>query len=181
MVMASHEIHTRRLTLRAASTALLDAELAGREPLAMALHAAIPSDWPPGEYDRDAIEFFRRQVEDGGEVVVPWYSWYAILRATQLAPATLVAAGGYFGPPDQAGEVEIGYSVATAFRGQGIASELVAALVANGFASNMVTCIAAHTTDVNPASLGVLRTCGFSEAPSAKPGYRRFELRRSAS
>ena len=169
--MTSLELHTPRLTLYAASTALLDAELAGREPLAMALHALIPTDWPPGEYDRDAIEFFRGQVAAGGAAVEPWYSWYAVLNTTSQEPASVVAAGGYFGPPDQSGGVEIGYSVATAFRGRGIASELVAALVANGFAYLNVTCIIAHTSNANPASITVLRTCGFSEGPSLKPEY----------
>src|SRR5262245_8514873 len=113
-----------RLTLIPATPALLLAELADPAQLGAALGAALPEDWPPGEYDRSAAEFFLARLSAGGPEAVGWYGWYAVHRATDDSPATLVAAAGYAGPPGVSGAVEIGYSVAAAWRGQGLATEL---------------------------------------------------------
>ncbi len=174
--MRNIELHTPRLTLRAATTALFDAELAGTRQLSTAVDACVPMDWPPGDYDRDAIAFFRTQVAEGGPSVVPWYSWYALMNPYKGEPTTLVGAGGYFGPPGADRICEIGYSVSTYYRKIGIATELVTALVEHAFASGLVSLVIAHATAENAASCAVLRKCGFREATSEKPEYLRFEL-----
>ena len=53
-----------------------------------------------------------------------------IRRLPLLLPWWLmVADGGYFGPPNEVGTLEIGYSVSAQWRKQGIATELVGVLV----------------------------------------------------
>ena len=100
-------IRTSRLELVAGSLALLDADLQSAEALSELLGASVPSSWPPGEYDRSAIEFFRERL-----TVCPdslgWYAWYAIHMAGPSNPRSLVGAGGYLGPPDVDGVVEVG-------------------------------------------------------------------------
>ena len=127
----------------------------------MLLEAEVPSSWPPGEYDRFAIAYFRDRLIDGGEAVVPWYVWYAIRPAEPGTPATLVACGGYFGPPSADGTVEIGYSVVPEWRRHGYATELVQALIARAFAAPEVRRILAEADVENVASIGVLTRCGF--------------------
>ena len=81
------------------------AELRGPAHVGIMLDAAVPSDWPPGDFDRGAVEFFRKRLLEGGEPV--WYAWYAVAREGRQ----LVGSAGYFGPPDDTRSVEIGYSV----------------------------------------------------------------------
>jgi len=174
-------LHTRRLDLVAATLAHLDAELAGPDALASLLGVAIPSDWPPGEYDRAALEFFRAQLVAGGAERVGWYSWYALTRDPQGRRAALVAGAGYLGPPAE-GTAEIGYSVMPSARRQGFAAEIAAALVGHAFTVPSVRQVIAHTTDANVASTRVLLRCGFERVgPGAEPGSVRYRIGRGAA
>lgn len=153
-----------RLTIVPTSLAHLDAELTGgAAALGALLGAAAPASWPPGEYDRAAIEFFHAQLTAKGPGAVGWYGWYA-LAAARTASAALVGAGGYLGPPDAAGIVEIGYSVASEHQRQGYATEFVACLVAHAWRQPAVRIIQAHTTAANVASVRVLERAGFVRA-----------------
>ena len=105
----------------------------GPERLETLFEAEILPSWPPGEYNRHAIAFFRDRLMKEGEAVADWYVWYAIRRATAGDSAALVACGGYFGPPLADGTVEIGYSVVPEWRRHGYATELVQALTKRAF------------------------------------------------
>ncbi len=153
-----------RLTLIAATLAHLDAELAGGpDALGALLGAAVPASWPPGEYDRNALEFFHERLTSGGPAVVGWYGWYALTHAGTPS-AVLVGAGGFFGPPDEAGMVELGYSVAPEHQRQGYATELVGCLVTHAWRAPAVRTLQAHTTRDNVASMRVLERSGFVAA-----------------
>jgi [ribosomal protein S5]-alanine N-acetyltransferase len=172
-------IRTPRLELIAATQAHLEAELEDPAGLSSLLAATVPASWPPGEYDRSAMAFFRRGVIDGGAGAAGWYGWYGVRRATAGMPASLVASAGFIGPPDGSGAVEIGYSVVPEWRGQGIATECVSALVRRAFAHAGVRRVVAHTAEGNGASHAVLRRCGFAcVGAGADAEYLRFEHRR---
>jgi [ribosomal protein S5]-alanine N-acetyltransferase len=165
---------TTRLVLTASTVALLDAELESPARLGALLGVEVPDGWPPGEYDRQAIEYFRDRLSEspasGG-----WYGWYAVLRGTRDSPPTLVGAGGYFGPPDSDGAVEIGYSIAPGFERRGLATELVLALVDRARACGGVRAIVAHTSPSNIGSVKVLERNGFAASgPGREPGTVRF-------
>ena len=166
--------HTPRLLLLAASRALLTAELHKPQYFPTLLGAAIPTDWPPGEYDRESMEYFLEQLTAGGRTAAGWYGWYALRKADDTAPRTLVGAGGFMGPPDAAGTAEVNYSIAADWRGQGLATELVAGLVQQAEATGMVRQLTAHPTD-NPAAQQVLLRNGFRAAGPAAGGRLRFE------
>ncbi len=167
--------HTPRLLLLAASRALLTAELHKPQYFPTLLGAALPADWPPGEYDREAMRYFLEQLTAGGRTAAGWYGWYALRKATGDALRTLVGAGGFLGPPDAAGTAEIGYSIAADWRGQGLATELVGGLVAHAAATGLVRRLVAHARADNPASQQVLRRNGFATAEPAPDGRLRFE------
>ena len=172
-------IATPRLELIAATQAHLEAELEDPAGLSSLLGATVPASWPPGEYDRSAMAFFRRGLIDGGAGAVGWYGWYGVRRATAEMPASLVASAGFIGPPDDSGAVEVGYSVVPEWRGQGIATECVSALVQRAFDHGGVRRVVAHTAEGNSASRGVLRRCGFAcVGAGADANYLRFEHRR---
>lgn len=165
-----NSIDTKRLTLIPAGPELLHLELTGAAAVGAALHVAVPKDWPPGEYDRNALEFFLAQHAAGGANAEGWYAWYAVDRASQ----TLVAAGGYFGPPDAQGKVEIGFSVSSAWRRKGIATDLVSALTENARARGAWRIIA-HTAKENSGALGALAANGFHPCAPEREGLLGFE------
>src|ERR1700722_15222064 len=101
-------LESRRLTLIASTLAHLRTELESPEQLAGRVNAAVSPGWPTGEYDRDAMEFFRARLEEGGEAVEGWYGWDAVRGADREGPRALIGGGGYFGPPDKSGTVEVG-------------------------------------------------------------------------
>jgi len=140
------------------TVAALDAELGGsRQQLAEVLGVRI-AEWPPegGEWDRDAVEFFRRQVDDGG-FDRSWGPSYIV------GDGSLVGSAGFFGPPDAAGEVEIGYSVCRTERRRGIATAAVGQLCGRA-ASGGCASVRARTTADNVASIAVLEGNRFVEA-----------------
>ena len=166
---------TPRLQILAASRALLTAELHKPHYFPMLLGAALPTDWPPGQYDRPAQEYFLEQLTAGGRTAAGWYGWYALRKADDTAPRTLVGAGGFMGPPDAAGTAEIGYSIAADWRGQGLGTELVAGLVQQAADTGMVCRLVARTAPDNPASQRVLLRNGFAPAGPADDGQLHFE------
>ena len=167
-------ITTPRLDLVPATVELLDAELEAASSLASFLDAWVPDGWPPGEYDRRAIEFFRARLAEDPEAV-GWYGWYALLRAGHGHPRTLVGNGGFCGPPSPNGLLEIGYSVVPAFEGRGFATELVRALVSHAFKTPGVSRVIAHTHPENIGSIKVLERSDFLFAgPGGEPGTVQF-------
>lgn len=166
-----------RLFLVAATLRHLEAELQGPQALSELLGVAVPSSWPPGEYDRRAQEYFRDRLEAASPADAGWFGWYAITQSAPFAAPTLVAAAGFLGPPDAFGTTEIGYSVLPEATGLGYATEAVKALLAWAL-GNGASRVIAHTTPSNAASVGVLRRCGFvEEGPVPDPGQVRFASR----
>jgi ribosomal-protein-alanine N-acetyltransferase len=145
------------VTLIGVTVAALDAELDdSRERLAEVLGVRV-TEWPPegGEWDRDAVEFFRRQVDDGS-FDLEWGPSYVV------SDGVLVASAGFFGPPDADDEVEIGYSVCRTQRGRGIATAAVGQLCGRA-ASGGCASVRARTTADNVASIAVLERNRFVE------------------
>jgi len=170
-------IHSGRLELIPSSAALIRIELEKPGLLAGKLNAIVSMNWPSGEYDRDAMEFFLSCFEKGGEDAQGWYGWYAIKTDSIDGERTLVGAGGYFGPPDKNGLVEVGYSVLPEWQGRGYATEMVNLLVSHAFTFEKTSKIIAHTSSENEASNRVLISSGFKQI-GVDEGKLRFELAR---
>jgi ribosomal-protein-alanine N-acetyltransferase len=163
--------------LLAATLEHVRTEIEAPERLSALLGAAVSPDWPSGEYDADAMEFFRERLEEGGPAVVGWYGWYAIRKADGDVPATLVGSGGYLGPPDEQGRVEVGYSILPAWQAQGYATEITKALVDRALSDSDVRLVLAHTRADNLGSIRVLERCGFAmTGEGSEAGSLRFEL-----
>ncbi len=152
---------TERLDLIAADLELVNAELNSINDLAKLLNAKVGNDWPPGEYDRGAQEYFKDQFIKYGEKIIGWQGWYAVKSETQNEPPILIAAAGYFGPPSESGDIEIGFSVCPLYHGNGYATEIVNALIEIAGKDRRVKRIIARTTENNRASRKVLEKTGF--------------------
>ena len=172
-------LRTKRLDLVAATLDHLEAELATPSTLGLLLGVDIPTGWPPGEYDRHALEFFHAQLKAGGADHLGWYTWYALTRNPQGQRESLVAGAGYLGPPSD-GTAEIGYSVVPSAQRNGYATEIVAALVDNAFSLPSISQVIAHTSDANAGSTQVLLRCGFERVGAGtEPQSIRYCVKRT--
>lgn len=87
-----------------------------------------------------------------------WWTHFPILQQNN----TLIGSGGYKGPPDETGWVEIGYELAPRYRGQGLATEFAQLLVEKAWKSSEVQGILAHTLGEENASGAILKKMGFA-------------------
>ena len=177
-VASAGVLHTPRLRIIPATAAHVAADLAGRDALAALLGAAVPASWPPGEYDADAQRLFLDCLEADGTAGVGWYVWYAVRRADAECEDTVVAAGGYAGPPTDADGVELWFAVCPEWRGRGYGRELVVTLAACASRQHGGTAVTAQTMPENVHALRVLTECGFApEGTDADTGALRFAYR----
>ncbi len=156
------------------------AELESPSNLARLLKAEVEAGWPPGEYDRGAQEFFLNALNEGGSEAVGWYAWYAIRKSRSGKLPVLIGAAGYLGPPNEAGAVEIGFSVMPSWRGNGYASEIAEFLTGNAFSHSRVKMITAHTLDQNRASCRVLEKTGFKGTGDDGSGSLCYVIKRDS-
>jgi RimJ/RimL family protein N-acetyltransferase len=75
----------------------------------------------------------------------------------------VVGHAGYHGPPDEDGMVEVGYTVDPAYRRQGYAKAVLAALLERAAAEPDVRTVRASISPTNPASLATIAGFGFRE------------------
>lgn len=161
--MIAHALRTPRLVLIEATAEVLEAELSSAEALGSALGVDVPPSWPPELYDADAARWMLGWLAEHGDEA-GWSLYYvATIGAAggDVRPG-LVGVAGYKGGPDAAGVVEIGYGIVPEQRRRGFASEAVSALLARAFADPRVATVIAHTLPGLDASIGVLRSTGFT-------------------
>lgn len=159
-------IETKRLLLR---------EVSAGDAALLAGGLALPGqrwhDGYPLEGTRVAARMLLRAAEAGT-------SREGFGMFQMMADGVVVGDLGFHGAPNADGEVEIGYGIVPARRGEGLVSEAVRALAAWALAQPGVTAVVAETDEGHEASERVLRAAGFVSEPGA-PGMRRFRLTRS--
>lgn len=149
-----HVLDTARLRLHSATAG----ELAAIGDSDAAFETLSGRRVEPGlfpEADRPAFAFFGARAATG-RLPARWGSYLILDRYSGDA----IGTAGYKGPP-HGGAVEIGYSVAPARQGRGIAREAATALIAQAFEDVRVEQVLAHTLAMENASVRVLRSLGF--------------------
>ena len=168
-------VETSRLVLVAANAELVKGDLKGIETLGNMLEAEVPENWPPELYDREAMEYALRMLEDA--TAPGWSFWYMLLR-TESTPQ-LVGICGFKGRPDAAGSAEIGYSVISQFRNNGYATEAVDRLVRWAFSHQTVQEISAETLPYLQSSIRVMKKNGFEfTGAGSELGVVRYAVQR---
>ena len=142
-----------RLKLVDGTLELLSAALEGRGALERLLGVSVAEGW---EGFPEALPVLRAAYE-GNPEGHPWGSSFFI----ELEVHTLVGFGGFKGPPSPDGVVEVGYAIAPAFRGRGLATDAVIQLVQRAFADAAVRAVDAYTLGHDNPSTGVLQKTGF--------------------
>jgi ribosomal-protein-alanine N-acetyltransferase len=148
---------TDRLRLVAGTKALAAAEIGDRVKFAELLGVLVPETWPPDNL-RDVLGYIYGLYKEHPEWE-GWLAWYAV-RIDNDYPI-LCGSIGFKGPPDKQGIVEIGYSILPEFQGQGLATEMLAAIVQWAKHQPQVKRIEAETNTDNEASIRVLEKNNF--------------------
>jgi RimJ/RimL family protein N-acetyltransferase len=142
-----------RLKLVDGTLALLSAAVEGRAALEGLLGVSVAEGW---EGFPEALPILRASHENKPEGQ-RWGSLFFI----EVEVSTLVGFGGFKGSPSFDGVVEVGYAIAPAFRGRGLATDAVAQMVERAFEDLAVRAVDAHTLGHNSASTRVLQKTGF--------------------
>lgn len=131
-----------------------------------------------GRYLAEPPEGWFRKIVEGQLAVTRgdpgrymWHSFFMLLRREDRA---LIGAADFKAPPDERGEVEIGYGLAPAFQGRGYMTETVRALC-RWAAGQGARAVLAETEGDNPASQRVLTRCGFREISRESTIWWRWE------
>lgn len=87
-------------------------------------------------------------------------AWGTRLFVTEDDPPLMVGWGGFKGRPAK-GVIELGYEIAPAEQGRGLATEATRAMLEEAFAAGEVRAVIAHTLAEHNASTRVLEKTGF--------------------
>lgn len=145
------EVETLAVQLVLFDRRLLDAAQVDDVAFALAIGAEVVDGWMP---DRDALSIAADTIDDDGG-----FGLFAVVVGEKRS---VVGNAGFLGPPTNGGEVEIGYAIAPAYCGQGLATTVVRTLVARAFDSREVVAVVARTAKGNFASARVLEKAGFA-------------------
>jgi RimJ/RimL family protein N-acetyltransferase len=164
-------IESQRLTLVAASSELVEADLQGAEAFGGKIDAHVPENWPPPLFESTAMRAVMEQLRDPSEQ--GWSIWYLMSKNTQ--PVRVIGICGFKGRPDAAGSVEISYSVLSQYRVQGYATEAVARLVSWAFSHQNVIEVTAETLPHLRQSIRVMEKNGLKfTGPGSEQGVVRY-------
>jgi len=153
------DIRTARLDLVSMSLAFMRAVQA-EDYTAAGLQ--IGATFPPslGEALRDFVSY-RIPALEADPASQPWLGRVMLERGPGAA-RTVVGTAGFHGPPDHEGRVELGYGVEPAYRRRGLATEVVAALIAWARTQGIER-FRATVAPTNVPSLAIVRRFGFRE------------------
>jgi [ribosomal protein S5]-alanine N-acetyltransferase len=100
-----------------------------------------------------------KQMEDDPEA-----ARWIVKAAVSESGGVVIGHGGYHGPPDERGMVEVGYTVDPQYRRQGYAKAILTALIERAETEPAVRVVRASISPTNAASLATIAGFGFLEA-----------------
>jgi RimJ/RimL family protein N-acetyltransferase len=149
-------IRSERLYLVLLSPSVLEALSSGNGAAAAALiGASLPPDWPDGHLSAVSLRRLRQIAAKPQEA--PW-----LLRAmVRVEDQHIVGYINFHGPPDEVGQVELGYTVAESERRRGYASEAILAMMAWAKSRHALSRFRLSISPTNTASLALADKLGF--------------------
>jgi RimJ/RimL family protein N-acetyltransferase len=141
------------------------------EGAATTIGATVPSDMP-----EDLEHFLEYRIADltADPSVQPWLGRAIVLD--DPGGRRIIGSIGFHAPPGDDGRVEIGYRIEPDHRRQGVATEVVRALLDWANREHGVTRFRAATAPANVASQAVLARFGFREVGVQMDEYDGLEL-----
>jgi len=129
------------------------------------LHANVPPEWPPQDWEPHVLDFLLKQMTDF-PASIGWARFVA-LREPGSGKRTLVGTVGAVPPGTEMshslpGEIEVGYGILPAFQCQGLATEALAGMMQWVQAQADVRAFVAQTFPHLKPSIRVLEKSGFA-------------------
>jgi RimJ/RimL family protein N-acetyltransferase len=123
-----------------------------------------PQDtWADGFPREDDLEGLGMLLGPGGDQSDPTQARpFGSMLIAERASRSVIGSIGFYGPPDEEGQVTIGYGLVEQYRGRGLGTEALAALIAYCRTRPEVRTILADTEVQNKVSQRVLEKCGFT-------------------
>jgi len=146
-------IETTRLSIIPLSHKQLHLYLQGKNKLEKDLGLSMGSRVVSPEVKEKAVFFILPLVKSAKDDHYLFYTFWVII---DKASKTIVAELGFKGPPNDKGEVEIGYGSFWGEHNKGIMTEAVAAVLLWASKRNDIQYILAETNEANKASIRVL-------------------------
>jgi len=146
---------------------MLKSEQADDHKLGELIQAAIPTNWPPVDWEPHVLDFILTQFQEHPEQI-GWHR-YVLFRHPDGA-RSLIGALGAFSKGVPPSECEIGYSILPPFEGRGFATEGTRALIAYLREDARIDSIIAHTFPRLAGSIRVMESAG---SPSTAMEWRR--------
>jgi RimJ/RimL family protein N-acetyltransferase len=115
------------------------------------------ADGFPREDDLDGLGMLLRAGGDATEAPP-----FGSMLITERASGNAIGSIGFYGPPDEAGQITIGYGLVEQYRGRGLGTEALEALIAYCRTRPEVAAILADTEVENKVSQRVLEKSGFT-------------------
>lgn len=115
--------------------------------LEVLLGLRVPEQWP--------------EFPEAFDASFPFHEDWPNFLFVDRTKSSVVGNGGYAGPPDASGQVEIGFEVAPVFRNNGYATGAVQLLLERAFQCPSVKSVVAHTLPRKNASNSVLSKSRF--------------------
>lgn len=150
------KINTKRLELRALSSAELESYVNSPERLTTSLGLAVPLI-PLSEHLKKVYHLKSKRVEDEPSSLLYNTYFIIILKETK----TPIGSLGLKGKPDTDGLVEVGYAIEENFQNNGYMKEALEGFLEWVLKLKEVSGVNACTSRINIASQRVLIACGF--------------------
>ncbi|MBD2102500.1 GNAT family N-acetyltransferase [Leptolyngbya sp. FACHB-261] len=133
----------------------IEALLRSKSELAEMLQVTVPKSWP---HFPEAFSLPADEARESSPDLREWHGYFFIHPEEGM----LVGNGGFKGPPDESGTVEIGYEIASEYWNRGFATEAAQQLIDCAFAHEAVQVVMAHTLAERNASNRVLQKVGMT-------------------
>lgn len=167
--MSTLRLETNRLELKPLPAHAAAALPEGREEVCRALGARLDAAWP----DLGLLGVLRRQADMSAETEC-FGVWVMIERDGDCVVGDI----GFHEPPDEAGTIEIGYSVIPSRRRRGYTTEAANALVEWALSQPSVRVVVAGCDLENEPSIRTLERVGFHRSGEVNGELRwRYDVR----
>ncbi|GMA63785.1 GNAT family N-acetyltransferase [Alicyclobacillus fastidiosus] len=151
------DLQTKRLRMVSWNQELALAAIHDKVELGRILNVEVPNDFPSDPVREFVFPMTLKELEQDPRVG----KWSGMI--VHVSDAILIGSMGFKSPPDQLGNVEIGYDIISEYQGHGYATEMAQALIEWAFHQPKVSCVTAECLVTNVPSIRVLEKVGMKK------------------
>lgn len=148
------DLKTKRLRMVSWNKELALAAIEDKSRLSQLLDLEVPNDFPSQPVREFVLPMTLKDLEQDPSIG----QWSGMIA--HVSNAILIGSMGFKSPPDQLGNVEIGYDIIPEYQGHGYATEMAQALIEWAFHQPNVNRVTSECLVTNVPSIRVLEKIG---------------------